>query len=52
MLLSTSFSFRSSQLAKDIHTPPEGIVVPLVAVQLIEGVKLSVGNNKIWNKGY
>lgn len=47
MLLSTSLSFSSSQLVKDIHTPAEGIVVPLVAVQLVESLEFRIRNYKI-----
>jgi hypothetical protein len=47
MLFGTSLSFSSSQLAKDINTPAEGIVVPLVTVQLVESFELRVRDNEI-----
>jgi hypothetical protein len=47
MLFSTALSFSSSQFAKHINTPPEGIVVPLVAIQLIEGLEFRVRDNEI-----
>jgi len=47
MLFSTSLSFSSSQFAKDINTPAEGIVVPLVAIQRVEGLELRIRDNEI-----
>jgi hypothetical protein len=48
MLLCTSFSFSNSQFAKDINTPAERIVVPLVAVQIVKGLEFRARDNEIY----
>lgn len=48
MLLNTSLSLSLTQLIEEgIDTPAEGIVVPLIAVQIVKSLEFRVGNDEI-----
>lgn len=50
MLFSPALSLLSSQLPKDVHSPAEGVVVSRVTVQLVKGLKLCVGDDKVYRE--